>query len=235
METGQSDSASWRWEPARTQKNTFSRQTGNRRASWFKKGWIKDGGMGVSLYSVCSGFSWPCMPDGEGPSSPRWAPLHARTTPASLYLNTQCGQTSSARVATPFTSNTPDAPLLFHPSHLHLHYPSAFLLSLFCVSFQPCSREKNHLYGTLLRQQTHTQPLFFHHNTSHLSSPNSSSLFFFCDPTDQQVHPTPLTHSFICYLFLIISTNTSSPFFVDKTLDFLSSDHQFSTMLQNCG
>lgn len=137
------------------------------------------------------------MPDGEGPTpSTPGRDLPAFTSTLSVAKH--------RRLATPFTSNTPDALLPFHPSHLHLHDLSAFLLSLFCVSFQPCLKEKITCPGLCSgNKHTHTTS-FFCHNTSHLSSPNSSSLFFFfCDPTEQQVHPTPprLTPSSVIYFW----------------------------------
>lgn len=79
-----------------------------------------------------------------GPSSPRWAPLHTRTRPASLYLNTQCARPPLALIH--LTSNFPSlspsssAPkcstcflhLIFSTS-LFLHWVSAVLHFLLCI------------------------------------------------------------------------------------------------------
>lgn len=162
--------------------------------------------MGVSIYflSAVASADHVCLME-------KVRPLHTRTRPASLYLNTQCGQTSSAR----------------DPFHLqHSRRSSSFssissasprpvclsFITLLCLLSAVFKRE-NHLYGTLLRQQTHTQPLFsvtiphiYHHQTLLLCSSSVIQLSSKCIQP-----PPPPTHSFICYLFLVISTNTSSP------------------------
>lgn len=103
----------------------------------------------------------------DRPSSPRWAPLHTRTRPASRYLNIQCARSSLALIhftspRVPTSSDT--ASSIFTSSVLLASISvSGTSFSLLLSSHyhrQNISLEK-HLYGTFLRHQTHTTSFFF--------------------------------------------------------------------------
>lgn len=118
--------------------------------------------------------------------SPRWAPLHTRTRPASLYLNIQCARSSLTLITSPPASQPLSPPTRFFRflSSVPLHLPPDFCLSplaflslvmSFIIINISLSSTVSHPHGNtctvLFSGIKHTQPLFFCHNTSDLLLP----------------------------------------------------------------
>lgn len=117
----------------------------------------------------------------DRPPSPRWAPLHTRTRPASRYLNIQCARSSLALIH--FTSPSSPNILLLPSSPLQFYLPLSRSQAFpFLCSCPPITIEKKQISvlkntcTVLFSGIKHTQPLFFSVTIPHRPPSNNPPL-----------------------------------------------------------
>lgn len=102
----------------------------------------------------------------DRPSSPRWAPLHTRTRPASRYLNIQCARSSLALIhfTSPRVQHPPTLLLPFSPLQFYLPLSRSQALPFLCSCPPITIGKKYQSWKTLVRyfsQASNTHNLFF--------------------------------------------------------------------------